>query len=377
MSGQRPLFPRRDYASLRLYAPDREPAEVDLSDNTNLWGPHPAALQAVREATAAHLSRYPTLYADDLRAAAAERLGVAPENIGTGCGSDDVLDSAFRAAAEEGGSVAYATPTFVMVGPLTRMNGREQRPVSWVEAMADPAKLFVHDPVLVYLCRPNNPTGTMAPRLWMLEVLEAAGDDGPIVLVDEAYAEYAGEKDSLVGELPRHPRLLIARTLSKAFGLAGLRVGYCVGQPEVVAEVEKARCPFKVNRFAELAGAVALRDEEGWIESSVGECLENRERLSRCLQERGLAPLPSRTNFVFLPVAKGEAVSWARQLRARGVAVRPFHELTEVGGGLRISVGPWSLMERFLVALDQVLEDAEGAAAGSLETGVERDGGSV
>lgn len=351
MSPTRP-FPRPDYAALELYRPDRRPVPVDLSDNTNLWGTHPGALAALRSVGEDELARYPDLYADELKAAAAEHLGVEPGNVCTGAGSDDLLDSAFRAAATEGGVVAYAAPTFSMVGHFARMNGREARAVAWADAAEDPSRLLEDDPVLVYVCRPNNPTGELAPRAWMQALLEEVRRDGPLVLVDEAYADFAGE--SLADLATTHPRLLVTRTLSKAYGLAGLRVGLGVASPEVALEVEKSRGPYKVARPAQAAAVAAIRDEESWMERTVAACLENRARLREALEERGPEPLESAANFLFVPV--DDAAATATALRERGVAVRPFpaEAGTGVGDGVRVTVGPWRSMERFLEAWDEV-----------------------
>ena len=348
----RPLFPRPDYGSLDLYTPDRRPVAVDLSDNTNLWGTHPAALAVVRAADLHTLARYPHLYADDLRTAAAKRFDVAPEQVATGCGSDDILDSLWRAVAESGGTVSYAAPTFSMVEPLSAMNGRSTRALPWSSALEDPLRLLEGDPALVYVCRPNNPTGTLAPGDWADRLLDAVTDDGPVVLLDEAYADFAGE--SMIPRVVHHPRALVVRTLSKAFGLAGLRVGLAFGSEGLIREVEKSRGPYKVSRLAEAAAVAALLDEEGWVEETVAACLDHRERLAAALGARGLTPLPSRTNFLLVPVADGRAVELALALRDRGVAVRPFPDCPDVGDALRVTVGPWPLMERFLGAVDDV-----------------------
>ena len=345
-------LPRPDYASLSRYTPDRRPVAVDLSDNTNLWGAHPAALEVVRNAGVDALARYPHLYADDLRRQAALRHGVSPEEVTTGCGSDDVLDSLWRALAEDGGRINYAAPTFSMVEPLSRMNGRAARAVAWSEALADPSILLEGDPVMVYLCRPNNPTGHVAPDEWIHALLDAAGEDGPVVLFDEAYADFSGE--TLVPTAVAHPRALVVRTLSKAYGLAGLRVGYGVGSRALVIEVEKSRGPYKVNRLAEAAACAALADTEGWVRRTVAECVANRERLTRLIRERGLEPIESSANFVLLPVADGAAEATALALRERDVAVRPFPSCPDVGDAVRITVGPWALMERFLAAWDSL-----------------------
>ncbi|MFQ5536980.1 MAG: pyridoxal phosphate-dependent aminotransferase [Gemmatimonadota bacterium] len=364
-------FPRPDYRSLTRYHFDRTPVELDLSDNTNRWGPHPAALEVLRRAEGDALARYPTLYADELRQAAARRLGVAAGCIATGCGSDDILDSAYRAAGGGPGDfVSVAAPTFSMAEPLARMNGMAARTTPWREALEDPARLMAGDPALVYVCRPNNPTGHLAPPGWVEALLTLAGDSGPLVLLDEAYIEFGGE--SFAGRAAQHPRLLVSRTLSKAFGLAGLRVGYAVGREDTILEVEKSRGPYKVSHPAGAAAAAALDDEAGWVERTVAECVANRARLARALAKRGLEPVASSANFLLFPAPGGDARADALALRARGVAARSFPGVLKdrdgdapaqdrgralgTGDALRVTVAPWREMERFLEALDDYLE---------------------
>jgi histidinol-phosphate aminotransferase len=345
-------FPRADFRSLTLYTPDRRPVEVDLSDNTNQWGTHPAALERIRAATADDLARYPELYADTLRDAVADRFGVARECVTTGCGSDDVLDSTFRAVWGPGAFVSYATPTFSLIEPFAHVNAMEARPVPWPDALADPARLLEDAPALIYVCRPNNPTGEMAPETWVERLLALVGSDGPLVILDEAYADFAGE--TFIPRAPAHPRLLVARTLSKAYGLAGLRIGFAVGAPETVLEVEKSRGPYKITRLGSEAGAAALADADGWMEATVAECLDNRVRLAAALTERGLPPLPSRANFLLIRSLSGSAKEDALALREEGVAVRPFSGVPGMDDGLRVTIGPWPMMEAFLSALDRV-----------------------
>jgi histidinol-phosphate aminotransferase len=349
-SGVRGPLPRPDYSSLSRYDPDRRPVEVDLSDNTNLWGTHPGALAAIRGADADALARYPHLYADRLREVVAEHHGIEPAQVTTGCGSDDVLDSLWRALAEDGGVVSYAAPTFSMVEPLSRMNGRAARPVAWSLALAEPEALFHGDPVMVYVCRPNNPTGHLAPVSWVERILDLAGDSGPVVLLDEAYADFADE--TLIPLAVRHPRTMVVRTLSKAYGLAGLRVGYGVGAESLITEVEKSRGPYKVGRLAEAAACAALIDTEGWVAATIEQAITNRNRLLEELTARGADPLPSAANFVMVPVGRGTAVDIALALRRHEVAVRPFADCLDVGDAVRVTVGPWPMMERFLIAWD-------------------------
>jgi histidinol-phosphate/aromatic aminotransferase/cobyric acid decarboxylase-like protein len=171
------------------------------------------------------------------------------------------------------------------------------------------------------------------------------------VIVDEAYAEFAGS--SFVDLVEQCERVVIARTLSKAFGLAGLRVGYAIASPRLVIEIEKARGPFKVGGPSERAALAALNEDLEWVSARVADAIESRERLIGALREAGLAPLPSASNFVLVPVTN--ARDFAKRLRARGVAVRAFAALPTIGDALRITVGPWPIMETLIANLREVM----------------------
>jgi histidinol-phosphate aminotransferase len=370
-------FPRAPYRPLEPYAPDRRPIPVDLSDNTNRWGTHPAALRVVREAEPEALLRYPPVYADALKGAVARRFGVGGDAVSTGCGSDDLLDSVFRAACDPGEGVCYLPPTFSMIEIFARMNGLEPRPVErpgpGPEApfgtLPDPDRLLAERPGLIYLCRPNNPTGEVVPARWVQDLLARVGDDGPVVVLDEAYVDFLDDPaEELVKMAVASRRALVLRTLSKAYGLAGLRVGFALGAPEVIRELEKSRGPYKVSRLAEAAAVAALEDREGWVPEIVGAAREERARLVRELTARGLPPLPSGANFACLPLAgtplarahgpdepDSAALQVTAALRERGVAVRPFPALPGIGEAIRISVGPTHEIDAFLQALDEVL----------------------
>jgi histidinol-phosphate aminotransferase len=344
-----PDVARDSYRSISLYAPNRAPAAIDLSDNTNLWGVPPAAARAIAEAISAAASsavtRYPALYAADLKQAIASYLDVSPDMVTTGCGSDGVLDSAIRAFGDPGDAVAYPDPSFAMIPIFARMNGLTGLPIPLTQVCdADAGGYVAADAAISYLCSPNNPTGAS----FSVDAIErvASGVSG-IVIVDEAYADFAPR--NCLDLLTRFPRLVITRTMSKAFGLAGLRVGYAIGDPVIVAEIEKSRGPYKVNGIAQRAAIAALTDDQGWVREHVQDVIENRGRLARSLSNLGLAPLPSDSNFILVPVA--DAAGWDRRLRERGIAVRPFASLPQIGDALRISVGPWPLMEQCINAI--------------------------
>jgi histidinol-phosphate aminotransferase len=349
------VTPRASLRQVVAYTPggDETPCAVDLSDNTNLWGTPPAAERALRDVAASRVASYPSLYGAELARAAGAYLGVPPECVATGCGSDDVLDATFRAFADPDGRIAFPAPTFTMVPVFARLNALEPAPVPFrADYDADVDALLAVRARVVYLCVPNNPTGTPLPRATIERVL---AESDAMVLVDEAYAEFSGT--SALDLLPRHERLIVTRTMSKAFGLAGLRVGFGVAAPGVVAELRKALGPYKVNAMAEAAATAALREDVAWVHERARDAVEVRERLAAALRALGLDPLPSAANFLLVPVP--DARGLADRLRARGVALRAFPSLPPVspalaataGSALRIGVGPWPLVQTALDAL--------------------------
>ncbi|MEN9509456.1 MAG: histidinol dehydrogenase [Gemmatimonadota bacterium] len=344
-------FARALYEGVPLYDPKRAPVELDLTDNTNLWGLPPRAEATLRTIPVARVTRYPSLYAAELKEALADFVGASAERIVTGCGSDDILDSAMRAFGEPGSVVASSEPSFAMIPIFAQMNGLQYVGVTErADHQPDLDALLAAHPRILYLCTPNNPTGALLAR----ETLERAVREAPgVVFVDEAYAEFAGV--SAVDLAMQVDNLLVIRTMSKAFGLAGLRVGYGIGAPALVRDVEKSRGPYKLNALAEQVALTAVRDDMEWVQTHVALAVTNRDRLAEALRERGYAPLPSAANYVCVPVANSVAVGQA--LRARGVAARPFTNLPHVGDTLRISVGPWPLLEQFLDAFDDAVRE--------------------
>lgn len=350
---------RSSYRRIHLYNPDRAPSPIDLSDNTNLWGVPPTAKRLLESSASEVVTRYPSLYAHRLKEALAAYVGVRPDMVVTGCGSDDVLDSALRAFAEPGDRVAHIDPTFPALPIFARMNALEPVPVSLTHDYdADVDRLLAAAPRVIYLCAPNNPTGTMVSRRAIERLVDEASG---IVILDEAYAEFADANG--LDLLARSERLLISRTMSKAFGLAGLRVGYAIGAPSLVAEVEKSRGPYKVSALAERAALAALGDDIEWVRAHVTAARSNREQLTAALRAAGHSPVDSHANFVLVPMPG--AVGVTARMRQLGVAVRPFSALPTVspalrasnGDAIRISVGPWSMLQRALAALATALDE--------------------
>jgi histidinol dehydrogenase len=348
-----PRAPVRARATLRdlsLYTPNRAPCALDLSDNTNRWGVPPFAALALEELSAERVTRYPSVYTPELKSALADYAGVRADEIVVGCGSDDILDSAIRAFAEPGDRLAYPNPTFGMLGIWAQMNGLVALPVPTPNPHAvDIDALLATRARVTFLCSPNNPTGLSLSRAEIQRVVDHAAG---VVILDEAYAEFAGE--GWLAESPRYPRLIVSRTMSKAFGLAGMRIGYATAAASTITQIEKARGPYMVSAAAERAALAALRDDLDWVRTHIESARESRERFAKELAAIGIPSFPSTANFVFVPVRDAAAV--AAHMRAAGVAVRPFPALNGIGDGVRITVAPWPMMDTALQALRDAVQ---------------------
>jgi histidinol-phosphate aminotransferase len=339
---------RPEWAGLELYRPVQAAVAINLSDNTSRFGMPPAARAVLEELAGDAVTRYPDAYAEPLKQALARHAGVAPAEIATGCGSDDILDSAFRAFGRPGERLAHLSPTFPMAEWFARLNGLEPVTASLApDGRFDPDALLAGDPAITYLCSPNNPTGAALDPDAVGRVIERANG---VVIVDEAYAEFA-DGPHWLARAPRTRGLIVTRTLSKAFGLAGLRVGWACGAADLVNEVERSRGPFKLNAVAERAATAALTRDVGWMREQAAEAVRMRVRLAAELRRRGFATLPSQANFVLVPLPGAPKIAAA--MRALGVAVRPFESLPGIGDALRITAAPWPELERALEALEE------------------------
>ncbi len=331
--------------AIRIYEAGTGSCRIDLSDNTSQWGTPPSLGALLGGGANSAFNRYPAPYGRDLKNAIASYLGVDADSIVTGCGSDDVLDSAIRAFGETGETVAHLDPTFGMIPVFACVARLEPTGIS---INAGPEQFAEIRARIIYLCSPNNPTGGALSRAFIERVVEAARG---LVIIDEAYAEFA--RDSMVDLASRFDNVIVTRTFSKAFGLAGLRVGYGVAAPAIAREVEKVRGPYKLNALGERAAIAALTNDLGWMRDNVAIVRENRERFIESLRQLGLSPLPSEANFVLVPVTR--AAECAGRMRQSGIEVRAFEGLREIGDALRISIGPWEMMEECITAIEDAL----------------------
>ncbi|MFT4165288.1 MAG: histidinol-phosphate transaminase [Microlunatus sp.] len=336
---------RPEAAGLPVYRPGRRPAEISgrpaykLSSNENPYPPLPGVLAA---ATAAcdELNRYPDLGVTRLTETLAQRLGVDPARLAFGTGSVAVLFHLLNVLGRPGAEVVYAFRTFEAYPIATQLSGATGVPVPLTREYEHDldAMLAAITPatVAVLLCTPNNPTG---PALRQAEV-EAFVERVPpevAVLIDEAYVEFVDHPDAVNGlTLLNRPNVIVLRTFSKAHGLAGLRIGYCVGPAELASVIRAAANPFGVTTIAQ-AAALASLDAEDALQERVAELVVRRTGLLNDLRELGFEAPDAQGNFVWLP-AGPLTQRWAEAFADMGVMVRPYASNTPFDG-IRITVG--------------------------------------
>jgi histidinol-phosphate aminotransferase len=356
---------------LPVYVPGKPIEEVErelkihavkLASNENPLGPSPRGISAAK-AMLAESNRYPDGGTHALRQTLAERHGVSPEEIFIGLGSSELIDLAARVLLRVGLQGLTSEGTYAPFAVAIRASGAElvlvpQREFAFdLKAMA---KAIAPKTGVIYLANPNNPTGSAFGREQFEEFLSEV-PDGVLVVLDEAYIHYAvsmGLRDS-VEAYWRRKNLLILRTFSKVYGLAGLRIGYAIGRPELLSAMNKLRTPFNTSGVAQAAALAALDDKD-----HVARCIETnaaeRKRLSEGLAKLGFRPVPSEANFVFMVVGP-EARPLSDDLLRMGVIVRPLGWMG-FPEAIRISVGTPEENEKCFSAMAQVLRGKSGDA---------------
>jgi histidinol-phosphate aminotransferase len=329
---------------------------VKLASNEGPWGPFPAAREAI-ERCAPSLNRYPDGGAFYLRRALAERHGVGLENVITAAGADALVGHLSLATLDPGDEIVTAWPSFISYVLDAVKLGAVARKVPLRDGHYDlDALLAAVGPrtKLVYVATPNNPTGTMTTRA-ELDHYFARVPEHVLTVIDQAYFEYIDRPDypdGIAEYAKGGGRVLVLRTFSKIYGLAGLRIGYGVGPPDVIQALGKTRRPFDVNTQAQVA-ALASIDEREELAQRRRLTAEGRETLARTLREHGLDPAgPAVANFLFAEVGD-DAIPLYEALLRQGVIVRPMAAFG-APGALRITVGTPDENEYFAAALASV-----------------------
>jgi histidinol-phosphate aminotransferase len=332
---------------------------VKLASNENPLGPSPKALAAIAQALP-EVNRYPDGGGYALRRALADRLGVDLEQIILGAGSVDVIEMLARAYLADGDEAVYSQQSFVSYAlAVGQVNGRPVTPAATPGRAHDlPAMAAAVGPrtKLVYMANPCNPTGTYFTRAELDAYFEVVGNRA-LTVIDQAYHEYVGRPDypDALDDLKAGRKVIVLRTFSKAYGLAGLRIGYGVSSPDVIDNINRVRSPFNTTSIAQIAALAALDDLE-WVTRSREHNRRELAFLEQELRRRGVAYTPSVTNFVLVEF-ESDVFELFVEFQKLGVIVRP------VGGpGLvncaRVSVGTREENEKFLAALDTLVPAA-------------------
>jgi len=347
-------------AAMASYRPGKSAAQAEnehgitdaikLASNENPYPPVPAVVAAIA-AAAGDVNRYGDHRAADLRAAIAGWLDVDVERVAAGCGSVGLLQQLLLAYVDPGDEVVYPWPSFEAYPIDVQLTGGVEVTVPLVDHTFDldaVAGAVTDRTKLVLLANPNNPTGTAVHVDQLRRLVEQVPDD-VLVVVDEAYREFvtADLGDPITDLQPGHPNVVVLRTFSKAFGLAALRTGYAVADPDVVVELDKVLIAFAVNHLAQVASlaAIAARHE---VQTVVDRITAERDRVVAALRADGWDLPDAHANFVYLPLGSRTDVVFP-EMEKRGVVVRPFP-----GVGMRVTIGTPAQNDRFLATLAEV-----------------------
>ncbi len=339
---------RAAVARLSGYVPGEQPSDprvVKLNTNENPYPPSARVREAMLEACE-QLHLYPDPTARPLRERAARLYGVDPEGIVVGNGSDELLSLVLRAVIDPGDAVAFPVPTYSLYDTLVALQDGVTLRIPFPDDFSLPAGLRTVRARLRIVCNPNAPSGTVV-ALDALEDLARARRDS-LVVIDEAYVDFADH--SAVTLATRHPNVVVLRTLSKSYSLAGLRVGFAITTPALAEQLHKVRDSYNVGRLAQ-AGALAALEDQATMLAHVACVRATRARLESSLAALGFAVTPSQANFVLARRPGEPQGGLVAALKDRGILVRHFAELPDA---LRISVGTDAEIDRLLASLAEL-----------------------
>jgi len=349
-----PKFVRKSIREMSGYEPGEQPAAgtrwVKLNTNENPFPPSEKVMRAIRDLPAESLRRYPPPLADAFRAAAGRMLRIGPEWIIAGNGSDDILTIATRTFVPPGGTLAFPSPTYSLYPVLARLEDAKSLAIPWEKDWSLPvAALAASGAEAIYLANPNAPSGTfVAPA----KVAELAGAFSGLLLIDEAYADFA--EGNCLALVTRFANVVIVRTLSKAYSLAGLRFGYGVAKPDVIAEMMKVKDSYNCDAVSIAAATAAIEDQDharqGWEHVR-----SERRRVSQELTRLGWNVIPSQANFIFATPPLGDGKGVYRALKEKGILVRHF-DLPDLSRSVRITIGTVEDNNALLAAVGRLQE---------------------
>lgn len=345
---------RKNLEAISPYTIDTTPYEVSLHANENPFNP----FRDLKEEIVSALlqcdgNRYPSINAAPLRQALARDLDLSDNQIICGNGSDEILQMILQAFIDPGDPIVSLSPTFGMYQIFAEIQGAnfipvEANPKTLQSSLDELAKKANQAKAkLIVVCNPNNPTGQGFSKA---EILKLVNQTKALVLVDEAYMEFYGE--SMIDETLNHPRLIVTRTFSKAFGLAGIRVGYGIADPSLIEALDRVRAPYNLNAASQAIAMVALKNRV-LFEKQIAFLLQERSRLQASLQEYpGVFLFPSEANFLLVRTENASGIE--RACKESSIQIRGYQSAGLLKNCLRISVGKPQENDRLLQIFQEV-----------------------
>lgn len=330
------------------------PEIIRMNDNSNLFMPNPVAEKVSNEFDFDQLSLYPSIFADDLRAAIGRKFKVDPTRVIVGNGSDEMIDLAVKTFIGPRDRIAVPVPTFEMYSMYAKIAGAQviECPLRKKSFQLDVDLMLASNPKMIFLSSPNNPTGNCLRKQ---DILRVAQESDAIVVLDEAYCDFT-DADCCPDISKRMGNVLILRTLSKAYALPGLRVGFCIGGKEVVEPMATACAPFRLNRFSERVAIEALADD-GFIERVARMAKEERKWMSSELEKLGAAVFPSETNFLLFKSPLPVKTLIQRLLEDR-IAIRDCSGQPMLANCARVTFGRREINKKFIASFKRIVEAA-------------------
>jgi len=329
---------RKNIAALVGYVPGEQPLDqgiIKLNTNENPYPPSPRVLAALRHAIDGSLRLYPEPLADSLRAVAARIYGVRPENILAGNGSDEILSILMRCFVGPQDRVAFPVPTYSLYDTLIAIQQGERIAIDYPGDFSLPEALAATNAALTFLCNPNSPSGTLVS---LHEIERLARAVSGVLVIDEAYVDFAeSEGASTLPLISRFPNLVVLRTFSKSFSLAGMRVGLAFASEEIVAGMMKVKDSYNLNRLSLVAATAALQDTP-WMMRNVARIQRSRRQLTAGLKKLGFYVYPAHANFVMARKRETNLKEVYEQLKGKRILVRYFDN-PGLQDCLRITVG--------------------------------------
>lgn len=347
-------FVRPNISKMQGYVPGEQPQGgkfIKLNTNENPYPASDTVTLAIKSVLDKSLIRYPDASCTAFRIAAAEVLGVEPDWILCGNGSDDILTVLTRAMVGEGDLLRLPTPSYVLYNTLARIqNARsEEIPFDRNWQLVPEFAAATSDLKLVFLPNPNSPSGTMISKA---EIVQLAKQLPCPLLIDEAYADFADFH--CVDLVKEHKNILVSRTLSKGYGLAGLRFGFLIAQPQIIAQLHKVRDSYNCDALA-IAGATAAISDQDWVSENRAKVIATRTRLETGMQEMGFLVTPSQANFVWSTHPDRPLKPLYQGLKTSKILTR-YMDYPGWGEGLRISVGTDDQIDACLSVLQSLIQ---------------------